>query len=65
MHSMGYNGVSEIDLMGDKVVMNLLRYTDPGFFVELDEEFKGRSNDSSPSIDTELGHRGVRGKRRL
>ena len=40
MLSIGYGGIREIDLMGDKEVINLLRYMDPGFVVESDEEFR-------------------------
>ena len=40
LKEMGYENVPVVDLMGDKVVMDLLQYMDPNWAVESDEEFK-------------------------
>ena len=40
LKEMGYENVPVVDLMGDKVVMDLLQYMDPNWAVESDEGFK-------------------------
>ena len=40
MEERGFENVPVVDLMGDKIVMNLLQYMDPCWAVESDEEFR-------------------------
>ena len=40
MNDMGYGGMPEVDLMGDKEVMSLLNYMNPRSVSESDEEFR-------------------------